>query len=167
MTFFITKYGPLIREWGGSYYVLLEMSRDKIALWKYVRVDDWAVERVIIVSIMLMQFCQYIWLTHWRRLGRHNFTGFLFWCLDVSWPWPNSQDSITENDIYPPKDVFKMKKSTRVAVHVIGVVLFFFFNLFWRNIHVCDGDGMPLDAFRAMYVNLCIGSSCWLDSQPN
>ena len=30
----ITKYGVLISEWGGLYYALLEVSMNKIALWK-------------------------------------------------------------------------------------------------------------------------------------
>ena len=46
----IVKYSVLIIEWDGLYYALLEVSMDKIALWKIVRVDDWTDERTIIAS---------------------------------------------------------------------------------------------------------------------
>ena len=46
----IAKYGVLISKWGGLYYVLLEVSRNKIAFCKNVHVDDWTDELVIIAS---------------------------------------------------------------------------------------------------------------------
>ena len=46
----IAKYVALIRKRGGLYYTLLEVSMNKKALWKYVRVDDWADELAIIAS---------------------------------------------------------------------------------------------------------------------
>ena len=46
----IAKYGILISEWGDLYYALLEVSMNKIALWKNIRVDDRTSELVIIAS---------------------------------------------------------------------------------------------------------------------
>ena len=47
----IAKYGVLIIEWGDLNYTLLELSIDKIALWKKnVRIDDWTAERAISAS---------------------------------------------------------------------------------------------------------------------
>ena len=49
----IAKYGVLISKWGGLYYAfvhVLEVSINKIALWKNLHVDDWTVERAIIAS---------------------------------------------------------------------------------------------------------------------
>ena len=46
----MAKYGVLISKWGGLYYVLLEVSINKIAFWKNVRLDDWTDELVIIAS---------------------------------------------------------------------------------------------------------------------
>ena len=46
----IANYGVLTREWSGLYYALLEVSMDKIALWKNVRVDNWTAELAIIAS---------------------------------------------------------------------------------------------------------------------
>ena len=44
------KLSPNISESDGSYYTLLEVSMDKIALCKNVRVDDWTAERPIIAN---------------------------------------------------------------------------------------------------------------------
>ena len=46
----IAKYGVLIREWDGLYYALLEVSMNKIALWKNVLVDDRTAELAITAS---------------------------------------------------------------------------------------------------------------------
>ena len=46
----IAKYGVLIREWGGLYDTLLEVSMNKIALWLKFLVDDWTAELAIIAS---------------------------------------------------------------------------------------------------------------------
>ena len=42
----IAKYGVLIRQWTGLYYVLLEVSN----IVENVRVDNWTAERAIIAS---------------------------------------------------------------------------------------------------------------------
>ena len=46
----IAKYDILIKKWDVLYYALLEVFMNKIALWKYVQVDDWTVELVAIAS---------------------------------------------------------------------------------------------------------------------
>ena len=46
----IAKYGTLINDWDGLYYAVLEVSLQKIALWKNVCVDDWTVPVAIIAS---------------------------------------------------------------------------------------------------------------------
>ena len=46
----IPKFGVRIREWNGMYYALLEVSMNKIALWKNVHVDDRTAELAIIAS---------------------------------------------------------------------------------------------------------------------
>ena len=46
----VAKYGVLIRECGGLYYAFLEVSMNKIALWKNVRLNDWTAELEIIAS---------------------------------------------------------------------------------------------------------------------
>ena len=46
----VGKYGVRISEWSGLYFALLEVSMNKIALWKNVHVDDWIAESMIIAS---------------------------------------------------------------------------------------------------------------------
>ena len=50
------KYCVLSREWGELYYAFLEVSMDKIALWKNVRVYDWTPELAIIASNVKWNF---------------------------------------------------------------------------------------------------------------
>ena len=40
----------MISELGVLYYALLEVSMDKIVLWKNIRVHDWTAELAIIAS---------------------------------------------------------------------------------------------------------------------
>ena len=39
-----------MREWGDLYCALLEVSMNKVALWKNVNVDDWKAELAVIAS---------------------------------------------------------------------------------------------------------------------
>ena len=52
----IAKCGVLIREWGNLYDALLEVSTNKRALWKNVRVDDWTAELAAITSLQKILF---------------------------------------------------------------------------------------------------------------
>ena len=57
----IPKYGVLISKWGGLYYAfvhVLEVSINKIVLWKNLHVDDWTVEgRSLLVMMTIWNDC--------------------------------------------------------------------------------------------------------------
>ena len=82
----IVKYDAPIREWGGLYYALLEVSMNKIALWKNVHVEDWTAELAIIASNDTLEMathnhCFYITLFSsymYVRSVNNNTPDFLF-----------------------------------------------------------------------------------------